>query len=238
MLVAAIRIVLPGAEVPRHRHRARRRSCGRSARSPSAPCGPACCGRSAWSCSAGGRARGPPRRRASAGRTGPRTTSAPRPSRPACRSRSRSTPSPGRVPNGEAARSGASHACSAMRPTPEDMLRIASRRESAAPVMPRSTSYWPRSPASTGHRWPLPLLRGRPRVAVARAGRRSRRRCSGRSRRRCRCSGGSCASTIGERADDVGIVVGEQAEPRVLEEAGVDHACAGRASGRRCRRRS
>ena len=68
--------------------------------------------------------------------------------------------SPGGVPNGEAARSAASHACSAMRPTPEDMLRIASRREIAAPAMPRSTSYWPRSPASTGHRWPLPALLG------------------------------------------------------------------------------
>ena len=59
MLVAAIRIVLPGAEVPGHRHRARRRSCGRSARSPSASSGPACARRSGRSCSAGGRARWP-----------------------------------------------------------------------------------------------------------------------------------------------------------------------------------
>ena len=60
----------------------------------------------------------------------------------------------------------------------------------AAPTLPRSSSYCPRSPASTGHRWPLPLFdgaHGRP----SEARRRSRRRCSGRSRRRCRCCGGS-----------------------------------------------
>src|SRR3954468_9627091 len=66
----------------------------------------------------------------------------------------------GSVPKGDGARSGRSHTCSAMRPTPELMLRIASSRATAEPTAPRSISYWPRSPASTGHGWPVPLFDG------------------------------------------------------------------------------
>ena len=74
MLVAAIEIVLPGAEVPVDRRREAVTTCvgrrgdrqGRLALRAAA--------RSAGSCSAGGRASGPRRRRASGGRTGPPTT--------------------------------------------------------------------------------------------------------------------------------------------------------------------
>ena len=73
----------------------------------------------------------------------------------------------GSVPNGERARSGRSHACSGIRPTPEPIACIARSRSSAAPGSPVSISYCPRSPASTGQRCPLPLpvgAHGRPSV--------------------------------------------------------------------------
>ena len=93
----------------------------------------ACGGRSGRSCRPGGRAR---RRRRDvehqphelAGRPRQRR----RPSRPACRSTKPIDAIVGSVPNGERARSGSSHACSGIRPTPEPIARIACRRASAA----------------------------------------------------------------------------------------------------------
>src|SRR5215472_5388394 len=64
----------------------------------------------------------------------------------------------GSEPNGEAGRSGSSHACSGSSPWPEVMLRIDVSSRPAKARSPEATSYSPRSPDSTGHRWPVPVL--------------------------------------------------------------------------------
>ena len=66
----------------------------------------------------------------------------------------------GSVPNGERGRSGSSHACSGISPTPDAMAAIACARLTAAAVLPWPSSHCPRSPASTGQTWPLPWLDG------------------------------------------------------------------------------
>jgi hypothetical protein len=63
----------------------------------------------------------------------------------------------GFVPYGEAGTAGSSHTCSGSRPWPEVMFRIAVSRLVAAPACPAARSYSPRSPSSTGHRWPDPV---------------------------------------------------------------------------------
>src|SRR6516164_11420591 len=55
-------------------------------------------------------------------------------------------------------RSGSSQACSGSRPWPLVMLPMAVRSVFAPAVSPAATSYAPRSPPRTGHRWPEPTL--------------------------------------------------------------------------------
>src|SRR6202171_2507547 len=74
----------------------------------------------------------------------------------------------GSEPYGEAARSGPSQSCSGMRPTPDAPPLIACSRVRADPTEPVAISYSPRSPASAGHRWPVPWpvgAQGRPSLA-------------------------------------------------------------------------
>src|SRR5262249_51635057 len=60
------------------------------------------------------------------------------------------------LPNGDASRSGFSHACSGTRPTPEEKFSIAVSRGAALLRLPAATSDSARSPDSTGHRCPVP----------------------------------------------------------------------------------
>jgi hypothetical protein len=64
----------------------------------------------------------------------------------------------GSVPNGDASRSGFSHACSGTRPTPEENWAIASSSRLAAGRARPATSDSARSPDSTGHRCPVPVF--------------------------------------------------------------------------------
>ena len=63
----------------------------------------------------------------------------------------------GSLPNGEAGRSGFSHACSGTRPTPEEKFAIAVSRDAAPLRLCSATSDSARSPDSTGHRCPVPV---------------------------------------------------------------------------------
>src|SRR6185312_17496866 len=63
----------------------------------------------------------------------------------------------GSLPNGEAARSGFSQACSGTSPTPEEKFRIALSSPAAAGPCPAARSLSARSPDSTGHRCPVPV---------------------------------------------------------------------------------
>ena len=66
----------------------------------------------------------------------------------------------GSVPNGDAARFGSSHTCSGSRPCPEVMFCIAVSSVRADDPCLEAMSYSPRSPLSTGHRWPEPVSVG------------------------------------------------------------------------------
>ena len=66
----------------------------------------------------------------------------------------------GSLPNGEAGRSGSSHACSGTSPTPEEKLIIACSRDSAPLVSPSARSDSARSPDRFGHRCPVPVSVG------------------------------------------------------------------------------
>ena len=66
----------------------------------------------------------------------------------------------GSVPYGEAARSGSSQACSGSRPWPDCMFCIDCSRLRADDGSAAARSYSPRSPLSTGHRWPVPVSVG------------------------------------------------------------------------------
>src|SRR5690349_6001767 len=63
----------------------------------------------------------------------------------------------GSLPNGEAGRSGFSHACSGTKPTPEEKFSIAVSRDAAPLRWCPATSDSARSPDSTGHRCPVPV---------------------------------------------------------------------------------
>ena len=63
----------------------------------------------------------------------------------------------GSLPNGEAARSGSSQACSGTSPTPEEKLTIAWSRACAPPADPAARSDSARSPDRFGHRCPVPV---------------------------------------------------------------------------------
>ena len=62
----------------------------------------------------------------------------------------------GSVPYGEAARSGSSQFCSGIRSTPEANLAMPSSSRAAVVASPTCSACSPRSPDSTGHRWPVP----------------------------------------------------------------------------------
>ena len=64
----------------------------------------------------------------------------------------------GSLPYGEAARSGFSQACSGTRPTPDEKFIIAMSSPAAPLVFPEPMSDSARSPDSTGHRCPVPVL--------------------------------------------------------------------------------
>ena len=68
----------------------------------------------------------------------------------------------GSVPKGEAGTVGwSSQTCSGSSPWPEVILRIAVSSDAAvAAVAVLAMSYSPRSPDSTGHRWPVPVSVG------------------------------------------------------------------------------
>ena len=66
----------------------------------------------------------------------------------------------GSLPNGEAARSGSSQACSGTRPTPEEKLIIAWSRDCAPEADPAARSDSARSPDRFGHRCPVPMSVG------------------------------------------------------------------------------
>ena len=118
----------------------------------------------------------------------------------------------------------------------EAKLAMPSSSDAAPAASPVCRACSPRSAESAGQRWPVPWPRRRPRAAVARAGRRSRRRCSGASPARSACRISIVASTTGSDARTSGSVGGQLAEPDELEEARRRSPSAGRASGRRCRR--
>src|SRR4029077_6098571 len=61
----------------------------------------------------------------------------------------------GSLPNGDAGRSGFSHACSGTRPTPDEKFSIALSSDAAPDMLPPATSDSARSPDSTGHRCPV-----------------------------------------------------------------------------------
>src|SRR6266699_5019121 len=63
----------------------------------------------------------------------------------------------GSLPNGEAARSGSSQACSGTSPTPEEKLIIALSRDWAPEAEPTARSDSARSPDRFGHRCPVPM---------------------------------------------------------------------------------
>ena len=104
----------------------------------------------------------------------------------------------GSVPNGDAARSGSSHACSGSRPCPEVMFAIAVEQRGRADAVAGGDVVLAALAASTGHRWPEPRVGRRPRravdeqlsarleaVAVAVLGPRPRSCRIGRTRARC-----------------------------------------------------
>src|ERR1700759_1540259 len=66
----------------------------------------------------------------------------------------------GSLPYGEAARSGASQACSGTRPTPEEKLIIAWSRACAPEADPAARSDSARSPDRFGHKCPVPMSVG------------------------------------------------------------------------------
>ena len=127
-------------------------------------------GRSGRRCSRAGRAPCRPPRRASAARTGRPTTSAPRPSRRACRCAKPIEAIVGSVPNGDAAQVGQLPRLlgdqADARAHVAHRLQALDRGAGRCRCRARTGRARRRAPATGG---PLPLLRRRPRMAVGRA---------------------------------------------------------------------